>query len=155
MSLQQSEQYLDSLAYIDQEFTTEKIHAQAKQLIAEEQQYSGMPDFATYISHLPAPALNFEKNPFLLELLERVKQNKQFTEQEKSMEALDLPKQQDNVDAWQEAIAKAQIAIEYERTRLVNLQLMHKYGPQAWKLYADHLDQIQRLYVAILIFLPL
>ena len=48
------------------------------------------------------------------------------------------------VDQHVEGIKQIETCIEHERLRQTNLQLMNKFGPLSWRLYADQLVNIEK-----------
>jgi pre-mRNA-splicing factor SPF27 len=48
----------------------------------------------------------------------------------------------ESMDAWEAAVAKAKVAMEAQAFRSLNLELMSRYGVEAWKAHVEGIDKI-------------
>lgn len=44
--------------------------------------------------------------------------------------------------AWTDAVENSEAQLEHQLNRITNLNLMNKYGPEAWKVYNTILNQL-------------
>lgn len=47
-----------------------------------------------------------------------------------------------DVEAWERSVARAQVAVEAQTLRSINVELMGKYGVEAWKAHCEGLDRL-------------
>lgn len=59
---------------------------------------------------------------------------------------LDPPKgeEETSISAWQKAVDNGYAQLEHQSNRLVSLQLLDKYGSNAWKTHAFQLEYIKK-----------
>eukprot|EP00887_Chlorella_sp_A99_P000863 scaffold5.g863.t1 len=137
---------LDALPYYDTLSAEEKKAVNA--LIEEELRHSTKTP-ADYLAELPPlPASRLQDNAILQAELQRV-------EAEQPMEGLDTqrynldpppPAKRNDVGAWKAALANAHSQLEHQYSRLLNLELLLKFGPGAWRSQlADVRQQIDAL----------
>ena len=53
---------------------------------------------------------------------------------------LPVPTNDTSVDEWKLAVENAQAQLQHQETRLINLELLYKYGSDAWKLHNHQLE---------------
>jgi hypothetical protein len=46
----------------------------------------------------------------------------------------------DSIESWEKAVENARVQLEHQRGRLVNLQLLLKYGPASWRAHNEILS---------------
>ncbi|KAI9193695.1 Pre-mRNA-splicing factor SPF27 [Polychytrium aggregatum] len=129
---------LDSLPYVDRELEVEGARDYVQSLIAEEIKKSqSRPEnpFPTYTNL-------FEDDPLLKQELARVRAGTPLNAIDISKFRLDAPAedQADDPDAWLAAVENAHAQLEHQHNRLINLELMNKFGANAWKLYNFQLE---------------
>lgn len=48
----------------------------------------------------------------------------------------------DTLDAWERSLARAKVAVEAQGMRAINVELMTRYGVDAWKAHVDGVDKM-------------
>lgn len=123
-----------SLPYVDHEYEDEALQALVEALIDEEAARTPPP------APVPPPELGFS-SPLLQEEMRRVAAGQ-------ALRAIDLERYKaaaapipapSELDALglQELSARLRAAIEYEATRVGNVQLLARFGAQAWRLHNE------------------
>ncbi|ORY92214.1 Pre-mRNA-splicing factor SPF27 [Syncephalastrum racemosum] len=89
----------------------------------------------------------------LFEAHEELKAEWERTKRREPLEALDTERYQlsapgeDDPEAWQAAVNNSKAQLEAESNRLINLELLQKYGANAWRVHnymlEAHLKRIQ------------
>ncbi|GAM28692.1 hypothetical protein SAMD00019534_118680 [Acytostelium subglobosum LB1] len=136
---------VDSLPYIDAPLTDQE-QSVINELIREEMSRFEPPD---YLAQLPA-AHSFDYNSFnfLENEMNRIQENKTMEQFNLTRYKVEKPpaSMKHDVDAWQSAVDNAKAQCEHQETRRTNLQLLQRYGVNAWKKY---LEDYQRLYKSL------
>ncbi len=102
-----------------------------------------------YLSHLPpVPELAFEGSVFLAIEFNRIRAGKPPVKFSMRRARASAPEQIDDVEGWEAALAQKKTEHGYLTTRMLHLQLLLKYGKDAWTSYndllsynKDHLDR--------------
>ncbi|KAK2076455.1 hypothetical protein QBZ16_000980 [Prototheca wickerhamii] len=85
-----------------------------------------------YLAELPP------EGSFVADLLERVQRGGKS--EALDVQRYDLPAPEDeSVEAWQGALNNAHSQLEHQYTRLLNLELLVKFGPDSWRARNDAL----------------
>ncbi len=94
----------------------------------------GKKDLASYISHLkPVPTLDFEGSVFLAKEFERIKAGKPSIKFSSRRVKPSVPAENsEDIDGWKAVVDAAKIEVGYLQGRLLHLQLLKKYGKDAW-----------------------
>ncbi|KAJ3272485.1 hypothetical protein HK104_004474 [Borealophlyctis nickersoniae] len=124
---------LDSLPYVDPDIATDDVD----RLIAEElEKHTGETKSA-----LPLEIELFKDHPALVEELVRVEQGKKLQAIDVARFRLEPPKQANpRVADWRAAVEASQAQLEHQHNRLINLELINKFGPNAWRLHNFQLE---------------
>lgn len=99
-----------------------------------------------YLAHLPPPPETmFDKNPELQGEMERVAAQQPMQPMDVSRyEVPQPPKElQRDQSSWRRSVNNARAQLEHQRTRLMNLELLQRYGPQAWLQHNKALDTMK------------
>lgn len=139
---------LDALPYIDTEIDEPGMRDRVSALVqAEMDTMHAEKDSRDYLSHLsPVPSLNFDGTVFLKREMERVRKRVPMKPLEKERYQLNPPlaSRVGDVDAWVSALNNARAQLEHQQGRILNLELMQKYGPNAWRVHAKQVEGLQR-----------
>jgi pre-mRNA-splicing factor SPF27 len=127
---------IDSLAYIDREYDDPATQQAVHDLLEAEMATFRPKD---YLAHLPYPRLWMKEGSLVAKEMARL-------EGGGGKRSLDMSKYEahppsdtlaEDVNAWRQAVSNAQIQVEYQKNRLINLELMAKFGPTAWLTYNE------------------
>ncbi|KAJ1569245.1 hypothetical protein HK096_003768 [Nowakowskiella sp. JEL0078] len=136
--------FLDSLPYIDKDLDNQAIHDKVRSLIAEERR---APTSSNFSAVLPPEIDLFSTNELLkLEML-RVNTEMPLQALNLSSYRLEAP-EADNLNsadvenAWSKAVANGHAQLESQHNRLINLELINKFGANAWRLHNFQLEQM-------------
>lgn len=131
---------IDALPYIDG-MTNDDRH-QAEELINEELKKSNKKPSDYLASFPPLPASRFEGHPILQHEYARVKAGKQMEAMDTSRFHLTPPpaSQQNDFGAWRAATDNAHSQLEHQYNRLLNLELLLRFGPNARRVHNKSLE---------------
>ncbi|KAI9104055.1 Pre-mRNA-splicing factor SPF27 [Phlyctochytrium arcticum] len=139
MDISAEDLHLDSLPYVDGEVPDE-LSNQADALIEEEMKKYKRPKRDS--SALPIQIPLFENNPLLSAALARLSKSTTPTPAiDTTRLRLDIP-QDASVESFTQAVKNAQAQLEHQQARLVNLELVNAFGPNAWKLHCYQLEYL-------------
>ncbi|KAH7622113.1 putative Pre-mRNA-splicing factor SPF27-like protein [Nannochloris sp. 'desiccata'] len=133
------EELVDSLPYIDGLEAGEK---EAVMRLVEEEARNSDKKPADYLSELPAmPPSRIEKNELLQSELQRVSTGTPLSALDLQRYNLNPPPSSQRGDpaAWQTALDNAHAQLEHQRNRLLNLELLLKFGPITWRAHNESL----------------
>ncbi|CBK21550.2 uncharacterized protein [Blastocystis hominis] len=91
------------------------------------------------------PEIKFDSHPGLQKEWERVREKKPLAGFDVTKYTLEEPSDASGLDAasWEKSIKIAQMQLEYQKEKLMeNLQLLEKFGSNAWRKHNDGLDAI-------------
>mmetsp|Transcript_18191 Transcript_18191/g.54664 ORF Transcript_18191/g.54664 Transcript_18191/m.54664 type:complete len:310 (+) Transcript_18191:390-1319(+) len=128
------EDLIDALPYVDAMTPEEK--QKVDRLIQEEMKNSTMRP-AAYLKDLPpAYQLNFEGHPILKAELARVKAGIPMEPLDDIRYRLEKPSlsKRNDVGAWKKALDNAHSQLGHQHNRVINLELLLKFGPKAWRV---------------------
>jgi len=133
---------LDALPYIDFQYSDPVIQVEVDRLINEEMKKFQPPD---YLSKFPEPEIQFSTE-FLRTEYQRVATNAPQISLSMDRYRVEPPPDhaRDDVNAWKASIERAQIRLEFQNNSLENLELLNRFGANAWKSHADQLQQLQQ-----------
>ncbi|KAL7749575.1 hypothetical protein RI367_005131 [Sorochytrium milnesiophthora] len=121
----------DALPYIDREYEAPEYKARVDAMIQAE--LRSMPQSEDRTSNYPNLTL-FKKHPALKEEYARVEAKQTLAGLDTSRYKLEAPgkDKENDVAAWREAYHHSCAQLQHQDLRLVNLELMQKYGSNAW-----------------------
>eukprot|EP00824_Muranothrix_gubernata_P019121 TRINITY_DN38675_c0_g1_i1.p2 TRINITY_DN38675_c0_g1~~TRINITY_DN38675_c0_g1_i1.p2 ORF type:complete len:235 (+),score=60.48 TRINITY_DN38675_c0_g1_i1:31-705(+) len=128
--------FLDALPYVDNEYAEEEVRTTVEKLIQEEMACGVAP------AQPPTSRVTFSSAILQAEWSR--------LERGESMQPLDTtryllepppPEKQNDLDAWTMALTNARAQVEHQYLRLVNLELLNKYGVNAWRKHNEKMDR--------------
>lgn len=136
---------VDALPYIDEDYGDPKVKEEVDRLIEEEMRRSTKKP-ADFLKDLPPlPKFSFENHPMIAKEYERVRAGRPPVTLDFSsryqIEPPPLNKRTDD-SAWKQSLQRAQRSLQHQVTRVENLELMSKYGPDVWKLNNRRLESL-------------
>ncbi|KAJ3092092.1 hypothetical protein HK102_010811 [Quaeritorhiza haematococci] len=139
---------LDSLPYIDTEYNNEALRAEVERLVQEE--LAVLDKSQATKSSLPETVELFANNELLRKDLERVERGEPLQAIDTvrfRLEAPPAPTSDDEssseafLQSWMQALDNARCQLEHQHNRLINLELLNKFGSNAWRLNTFQLEQ--------------
>eukprot|EP00794_Sanderia_malayensis_P014902 gene14902-16446_t len=132
----------DALPYIDQDYEESGVRDAVNALIEEEtRRYRPTKN---YLEYLPESNLNAFETVMMKKEFERIK-NQQPMEH-LSMKRYELPQpsanQKADVSAWTECIKNSMAQLEHQATRITNLELLARFGPDCWRSHNEILQEM-------------
>jgi pre-mRNA-splicing factor SPF27 len=98
-------------------------------------------DLSAFVAHLkPVPSLAFENSVFLGKEFERIRAGKPSIKFSTRRAKVPIPEKADDVEGWQAAVNAAKVEVGYLNGRLLDLQLLKKYGKDAWTTHNELLS---------------
>ncbi|XP_003748641.1 pre-mRNA-splicing factor SPF27 [Galendromus occidentalis] len=135
---------VDALPYIDHEYDETGVREAVLAMVEEEtRRYRPTKN---YLEHLPALKLHEFETEILRAELERLQARTPMDMI--SMKRYELPPpphgRHNDLQAWAEAVDNSHAQLEQQITRIVNLELLEKYGAESWRGHIDVLVNIVR-----------
>ncbi|CAG8619814.1 6091_t:CDS:2 [Ambispora gerdemannii] len=128
---------VDSLPYIDNEINYEGMREQVDKLVEQERRKRTKKDPPNF----PATIELFKDSPMLAAELQRVQLGKPMEQIDTNRYKLEPPQDSSNVESWKKAADNSKAQLEQQNLRLLNMELLHKYGANAWRLHNFQLEQ--------------
>lgn len=136
---------LDALPYIDLEYNDGSLREQVDALINDEMSNSTKsPDEYLEALNIPMPETKLLDSDLVRNELDRLAQGRPQQPVDMSRYKVEPPPEhmRDSLDAWRKAVDNAHAQLQATRSRLINLELGVKYGPNAWKTHTDDLTKM-------------
>ncbi|OQS07167.1 pre-mRNA-splicing factor SPF27 [Thraustotheca clavata] len=143
--LNETRHLIDCLGYID---TNEDAEMNKLVNLQIQQQMAQMPapDMDQYLAFLPPPPLGLEakemKRVAAGVALDAINVNKYRVAPPTTGLLKKTQDPQAQVEAWSMATNNAKVAIEYQTSRILNLEMLNKYGANRWKLHVGVMNGI-------------
>ncbi|CAG8538418.1 15020_t:CDS:2 [Acaulospora colombiana] len=130
---------IDSLPYIDHEIGYEGMRAKVDKLVEQEmrKRSNSKRDQAL---NFPSNFEFFKNSPILATEYQRVQQGKAIVEMDTSRYKLSEPDNKEDVESWSKAVDNSKSQLQHQDLRLFNLELLQKYGANAWRLHNFQLE---------------
>ncbi|KAJ3119377.1 homoserine O- acetyltransferase [Nowakowskiella sp. JEL0407] len=130
---------LQCLPYIDKDYEDPSVQEVVRDLLTAEKRL-----FSPDNSRLPDEISLFSSNPMLQAELLRVETGKPLNALDLSRYRLEPPTNTEDESKWQKSVQNARAQLESQHNRLINLELLHKFGANAWKLHNFQLEQMNK-----------
>ena len=125
---------IDALPYIDRHY--EQIRSRVDALINAElanDQVNGK-IHPSVEERFPLSPPSIKRSPLLDNEWERISLSKKSPILDMSRYQVNAPSHKASLEEWQESVKKSQTALEHQKIRSVNLELLNKFGTDAWAL---------------------
>ncbi|PVV04214.1 hypothetical protein BB560_001296 [Smittium megazygosporum] len=131
---------IDALPYFDKEYEDPATRKIVDELIAEEMKNNSANDSIK----LPPPISLFRNNPLLRAEYDRQKKNIPMKKFDTERYKLNQPEGDlaGDTEEWINSINNARSQLEHQQNRIENLELLNKYGANAWKIHNSRLESI-------------
>lgn len=137
---------IDALPYIDLQYNEEDLSAQVDALVTEEMIASDKsPDDFLDALKLADYECKFEGSAFLMHEWKRIRNGMAQAPLDQARYRVPPPPEgeRDSLEAWQKAVDNAHAQLEHTALRLVNLELLSKFGANAWKTHTENLEAME------------
>ncbi|KAK8798749.1 hypothetical protein WA158_007833 [Blastocystis sp. Blastoise] len=136
---------LDALPYIDRELEEPGMQDKVDDMIAEEMQMFIPKD---YLNELDMPDYKFENDIIMQNEFTRMKAGKPMAPLDISRYKVSPPssEEQNDPESWRGSVENAQAQLEQQKSKIINLQLLEKFGKNAWRRHNDELECLQQCY---------
>ncbi|GAU12834.1 hypothetical protein TSUD_73210 [Trifolium subterraneum] len=133
---------IDALPYIDDDYSNEIVKAEVDRLVEEEMRRSSKKPADFLKDFPPLPTSNFEEYPMIGREYERVRAGAKPLSIDRGRYELQVPpaNKMNDETAWKLSLQTAQRLLQYQTLRMENLDLLLKYGPDAWKQHNQRLE---------------
>ncbi|KAK9828137.1 hypothetical protein WJX74_000261 [Apatococcus lobatus] len=134
------QELIDALPYVDPLTTSEQ--RAVDQLIEEEMRKSPL-KLKDYVAQLPPlPPSRLQADPVLATEMQRYRAGQQMAKFDAERYNMKEPPQskKNDIATWQSCIQNAHSQLEHQLNRLVNLELLLKFGPNAWRAFNEQLE---------------
>jgi len=136
---------IDALAYASADAVPASLRHEAETRIAAEMGTMAREgvSLATFERRLPSlPAMS--SSTLFAQELQRVESGKESSPAIDTDRArMDEPAEGSSLEEWERALANAEVQYEHTQTRILNLELLEKYGVSAWKVHLQHLERME------------
>jgi len=129
---------IDALPYIDKEYDDPEMKRYVDNLIEEELKITVKKD----TSELPQTIELFENDEILRNEMERIKNGEPFPLLDTIRYRLSDPQDHSKLNEWVEAVENSEAQLEHQYNRLINLELLNKFGANAWRYSNFQLELI-------------
>lgn len=135
--------FLDSLPYIDKEYDDPAMQSNVQSLIEREMANIPAKD---YLSHLPeTPFGKWATSTIFMAEMQRIAAQERAMPMDLSRYEVPHPAKEllRDPQAWRTAVNNARASVEHQHNRLVNLELLQRYGARAWLQQNKALEKIK------------
>jgi pre-mRNA-splicing factor SPF27 len=131
---------IDSLAYIDGHFREEtRVKEEMNKLIREEMnKLATTKKLEDYLTDYQFPHLEYMNDPLILKEINRIEKDKKLNVFHSSIETKfeePAPNKYHEYNTWEKLLQKVQLSLQQFNVKNFNLDLLIKFGPEAWKKY--------------------
>ncbi|GAB5358829.1 hypothetical protein AAMO2058_000492400 [Amorphochlora amoebiformis] len=130
---------LDGLPYIDKEYSNPALKSLVDKMVKEEMRSFRPPD---YLASMPMPDTR-QSSVVVRDMFDRKSAPPKTPFNSERYQV--IPPKSDDIKEWKAALKRAQTALEHQTTRVINLELMKRYGSNSWRAYADILGEHQEI----------
>eukprot|EP00200_Dunaliella_tertiolecta_P003457 CAMPEP_0202339624 /NCGR_PEP_ID=MMETSP1126-20121109/1407_1 /ASSEMBLY_ACC=CAM_ASM_000457 /TAXON_ID=3047 /ORGANISM="Dunaliella tertiolecta, Strain CCMP1320" /LENGTH=305 /DNA_ID=CAMNT_0048930203 /DNA_START=757 /DNA_END=1674 /DNA_ORIENTATION=+ len=139
-----STQLVDALPYVDGLNPQTRLQVDA---LIEEEARRGTKRPADFLHEMgPGPSLKFDEHPLLAAEYERVKAKQPMKPLDTSRYRLDTPvaSKQNDPGSWRSSLDNAHAQLEHQYLRILNLDLLLKYGDKTWRAQTQLSEATQK-----------
>eukprot|EP00929_Paragymnodinium_shiwhaense_P047316 TRINITY_DN2399_c0_g1_i1.p2 TRINITY_DN2399_c0_g1~~TRINITY_DN2399_c0_g1_i1.p2 ORF type:complete len:241 (-),score=79.04 TRINITY_DN2399_c0_g1_i1:82-804(-) len=138
---------VDALPYIDTQLGQTEVAQQVKALIDEEMRHFEPRD---YLKSLPAPQLPLLNSEELQKEFARIEANTAMGGVDLSVYQVDAPQGSaaSSDEEWKKAASGIYRQLEYNRLRLVNLEMLERWGNKAWIAHSFSVRKAEQILAA-------
>ncbi|KAI9033297.1 Pre-mRNA-splicing factor SPF27 [Hyaloraphidium curvatum] len=131
---------LDAMPYVDRDYETAAMKTQVDRMIQEELQRGGNREATS----LPKEIELFAGNKLLAAELERAAAGQKLAAIDFERYSLPAPPldKDDDVAAWEQAVDNAKAQMEAQYNRMMNLELLSKFGPNSWLMHNYQVEHL-------------
>ncbi|KAI8973699.1 Pre-mRNA-splicing factor SPF27 [Mycotypha africana] len=130
---------IDALPYVDRDVDDESTKLTVERLIEQEMRRMKRKDR----SELPLTVNLFEKNELLKQEMERIAKKQPLDALDTKRYELKGPEEdedKESVETWKAAVDNAKSQLESQAGSMFNLELLSKYGANAWRVHNYQLE---------------
>ncbi|CAB4486346.1 breast carcinoma amplified sequence 2 [Rhizophagus irregularis] len=131
---------IDSLPYFDQEIDYEGMRAKVDKLVEQEMKKRPVGVKRDQALNFPANFEFFKDSPILATEYQRVQLGKPIVEMDINRYKLAEPDNKEDQEAWEKAVNNSKAQLQHQNLRMFNLELLQKYGANAWRLHNYQLE---------------
>ncbi|CAI2175617.1 14584_t:CDS:2 [Funneliformis geosporum] len=141
---------IDSLPYFDQEIDYEGMRAKVDKLVEQEMKKRPASFKRDQVLNFPANFEFFKDSPVLTTEYQRVQQGKPIAEMDTTRYKLAEPEDKEDQEDWKKAVDNSKAQLQHQNLRMFNLELLQKYGANAWRLHNYQLEHELQQYQMIM-----
>ncbi|RHZ53187.1 hypothetical protein Glove_449g7 [Diversispora epigaea] len=139
-SADHSEVIIDSLPYIDREIDYGGVRAKVDKLVEQEMRRRPTGSKRDQALNFPSNFEFFKDSPILSTEYQRVQQGKPIIEMDTNRYKLPDPEDKTDLESWKKAVDNSKSQLNHQNLRSYNLELLQKYGANAWRVHNFQLE---------------